>query len=427
MPSTMRWTPAALATYDQWKIVLSGTFVAGETITLTVGLSSIVLTIGATVTTVSLATALVNMWNGTAQAGDATVSQTGDNVPQMAEATATIGATTSTVLFTMETAGRPMILTKATSGSGVLTLTNPTVASGPNFWDNANNWSGGAVPVTGDTVRIDNCNIDILYGLAQSAVTLAALYVDNSFTATIGLPERNQNGGDYEEYRAQYLAISATILQIGDGPGSGSGRIKINTGTAACTLTVFSSGSPLDTDIPAVLWKGTHASGAMVMGGGSVGVAIFGGEVATLATVKKVAGDLRTGAGVTLSGALQQNGGAWIINSAVATSLTQIAGTATINGAGAVAQLTVQGGSVIYNTTGTLGGATVVSGTGVLDFSGNNVATTITNPVDMFGQQSFFNDPYKRTGSVVIDLNQSVSLSQLVLGLDFRITRGATA
>lgn len=422
----MRFTPAALASADVWKIVVSGTFSAADTITLTVGLSSIVLTLGATVTNASIATALMNMWNGGAQAGDATVSQTGDNVPQMAEATATIGATTATVLFTMGTAGRPMVLTKATSGSGVLTLTNPTVATGPKFWSDANNWSGGAVPTTGDTARLDNCNIDISYGLAQSAVTLAALYIDQSYTGSIGLPERNA-GADYEEYRAQYLAISATVLQIGAGPGSGSGRIKINTGVAPAALTVFASGSPLEADLPAVIWKGTGTTSSLVQSGGSVGAAVFGGELAQFATVKKVGGDLLTGPGVTLSGALQQDGGTWQINSPVAASLTQTAGSATINGTGAVAQLTVQGGTVTYNTTGTLGGATILSGNGVLDFTGNNVAMSCTNPIDLFGQQCFLNDATKRLGSVVVDFNQSANQTQANFGLDFRLTRGATA
>lgn len=420
--ATPRWVGAAQPIADVWSLVVGGTWVAGETLTITVGLQSIVITIGATVTTASIATAIVEAWNGDAATGDAVPSVLGSTVPQMSEATASIGATASTVLFKMNTAGVPIIITVGeTSASGTLTLTNPTVATGPNFWSNANNWSTGAVPVNGDTVYIDNSAVDILYGLAQSGVTLAAMYVANSFAATIGLPERNAGG--YEEYRAEYLSIGATILQVGSGPGTGSGRIKIDAGSVQTALTVFATGSGLDADVPALVWKGTNASNAMVVNGGSVGVAVFGSDVATVATLVKAGGDVQFGAGVTLSGALTQTGGALTINSAVATSLTQLGGQTVINGTGAVAQLTMTGGQVVYNTSGTLGGATVVGGDATLDFSGNAVATAVTNPIDVF-QNGQLLDPNKRLGSVVVDLNQGTSVNQIILGPNIRLTRG---
>ncbi len=421
--SSPRWAPTALASFDVWRVVVAGTWLATEHLTVTVNGKSCVLTIGATVTTASIATALAAMWNGTTATGDATRSEVGSNIAEFKEATATIGATTSTVLFTMNTAGIPLIMSASTdSGSGTVTLTNPTVASGPNFFNNALNWTTGSVPVSTDTIYYDNSSVPCLYGLDQSAVVPAAMYVALSYTGTIGLPEINQAGG-YHEYRSTYLSLGPVILQIGTGAGNGSGRIKINTGSTVCALTVFASGSPAD-EKPAIICKGTHASNALVMSGGTLGVALFGAEVATLATVTKNAGDLTTGAGVTLSGALKNDGGTWVANSAIATSLTITNGTVTLNGTGAVAQLTIDGGTVVYNSTGTLGGATVVGGSGVLDFSGNSVATTITNPVDLFGQASFFIDPNKRTGAVVIDLNRGSTLAQVNLGPNIRVSRG---
>ena len=98
-----------------------------------------------------------------------------------------------------------------------------------------------------------------------------------------------------------------------------------------------------------------------------------------------------------------------------------------INGTGAVALLVLRGGTVVYNTTGTLGGASIISGNGVLDFGGNAVATACTNPLDIYGQAAFLNDPNKRLGAIVVDLNEGASLAQLNLGVQIRLTRGTPA
>lgn len=424
--SSLRWTGTALPVRDVWKLVLGGTWATNDTITLTINTRALVLTVGATVTTASIATALKEMWNGSTISGDATRSNTGNNVPEFAESTASIGATTSTTLFTMNTAGVPMTVSRTiSSASGTATLTNSTVATGPNFWSDINNWDTGAIPANGDTVYIDNASVDILYGLAQSGVAPAAVYIAQSFTATIGLPEVNAAGG-YHEYRATYLALAPVILQIGSGPGQGSGRIKINCGSSACALTVYNSGAALD-QVPAILWKGTSASNTLTMIGGNLGVAIFGPEVATLSTVTKSGGDLVTSSGVTLSGALTQAGGTWLGASAIATSFTQIGGLAQFDGTGAVAQLTLRGGTFNYSTTGTLGGATVVSGTSLLDFSLNSVATTISAAIDIYGTAAFVNDHNKRLGSVVVDFNEGALATQVDFGLNYRLSRGATA
>ena len=428
-----RRTSGALDVADIWKVVLSGTWTAGDTITFTVGNRSLVMTAGSTVTTAALATALTEMWNGDSITGDNTRSDTGDNVPEFAEATASIGATTSTVLITMNTAGIPLgfSASRTTASSGAITVTNPTVASGSQFWGGAANWSNG-VPAAGDTVYFDNASGSVRYGLDQSAVTVAALYIDQSFTGELGLPATNDNG--YPEYREQYLKIGSTILKVGRGSGTGSQRLKINTGSVQTALTVYATGTSAD-ELPALQWKGTNSSNALVMSGGSVGVALFGSETATLATVNKSGGDLTTGAGVTLSGALTHGGGTWVINSAVATSLTQTSGASvTINGTGAVASLELQGGECVYNTTGTLGGSTVVGGDATLDFSQNPVVVQVTNPIDGFGQNARIIDSLRRVwdGStalkLVVDGNSGFDPgTQVVWGPNSRLSRAATA
>src|SRR5688500_14084369 len=101
------------------------------------------------------------------------------------------------------------------------------VTTGSASWGTAGNWTPSGVPVTGDVVYITQGDADIDQGLAQSAVTLAALYVYDTFTGTVGTSALID--GD--------LDIGCTLgfigVPSGTTVGAGSGRIKINTGTVA--------------------------------------------------------------------------------------------------------------------------------------------------------------------------------------------------
>lgn len=423
--AAVRWKGRGLPVADVWTLAIGGTWATNDTLTLTVNGRDIVITVGATTTNASIATAVEEAWNGDDATGNATRSETGDNIPEFAEWEASVNSTTAT--FTGTTKGRPGTISRTlSSASGTATLTHATTGTGPNNWDNADNWDTGAVPVSTDTVYIDNSEVDILYGLDQSAVTLAALYIGMSFTGRIGLPEVNEEG-DYLEYRDQYLKVGATVLRVGDGTGIGSGRIKLDTGSAQTACTVVDTGTPADPDLPALVWKGTHASNALVMRAGSVGAAVFGAEVATLNTFQVDDGDLRLGRGVTLTSGLSVNGGTVSINSLVDGSLTMLGGDVTIDGTGNVDQLTVRGGTCVYKTTGTLGGNTVVGGSGVLDFSQDPVTKTVTNAIDLHGQSSFIIDTDKVVATLVVDFNEGARPEQVQFGDNIRLTRGTPA
>lgn len=423
--ATPRWKGKALPVAQVNTIVVALTWAAGDTATLTINGRDLVLTVGATVTTTAIATAIKEMVNGDDITGDATRSETGDNVPEFDEITATVNS--STVTLTGDTKGKPFTLTvtEVTAGTGTATGAVATAATGPNHWDNTDNWDTGALPADGDTVYIDHSDVSIWYGLAQSAIEPAAMYVGLSFTGEIGLPEVNEDGG-YPEYRDQYLQIGPVILRIGDGVGNGSGRIKIDCTSDVCALTVVATGNSLD-EQPALIWKGTNAANALVMRAGSVGVAIFGGETATLATFRIDGGTIEFGAGVTLSGALQLNDGSAEINSLIDTSLTMLGGTVVIDGTGNVDQLTIRGGTCVYKTTGTLGGATIVSGTGILDFEQDPSAKTVTNPIDVYGEQAQVFDVDKVVASLIVDLNEGARPEQVRWGTNVRLTRGTPA
>jgi hypothetical protein len=421
-----RFTPKAQDKFQVDSITAAGVWAAADTQTSTVNEKEVVVTVGATVTTAAVATAILEALNGDEITGDATRSETGDNIPEFTEFTATLFSA-SVVHVTGNTRGKPFTLTSAenTAGTGTAALASVTAATGVSFWDNVDNWGGSAIPADTDVVYLDNTDVDILYGLAQGDIEPTAMYVAMSFEGDIGLPEYSDDGG-YHEYRATYLRIGPAALQIGAGEGNGSGRIKIDSGDDICALTVLNTGTSAD-ELPAFIWKGTNAGNTLVQRGGSVGVAVFGAETATLSTFTVHDGELALGAGVTLSGALVVNGGSVTIRSLIDGSLTVNGGTVLIEGTGNVDQLTVRGGTVIYNTSGTLGGATVVSGGGVLDFSRASTSVTVTNPIDVQGETARVLDPFKRTGAVVLDLNEGSSLAQIDGGINARWTRGTVA
>jgi hypothetical protein len=425
--SDKRWTPRALDRAQVDSITIANTWAAADTQTSTINEKDLVLTVGATVTTTSIATAVKEMINGDDETTNATRSETGDNVPEFQ---LDVGATVSgsVVTLTGKTKGRPFVLTSTenTAGSGTATLASVTTATGLNFFDNVDNWGGSAIPADADNVFFDNSDVSVLYGLSNPNIEPAAVYVSMSFTGEIGLPEIDDEG-QYNQYRPTYFRIGPPILQVGAGGGAGSGRLKFDSGDDVCALSVLNSGASAD-DLPAVIWKGTHASNTLTMRGGSLGIAVFGGETATLASFTVHDGDLMLGAGVTLSGALVVNGGTVRINSKVDGSLTTNGGEVLIDGTAEVDQLTMRGGTVVYNSSGTLGGNTVLSGGAVLDLSQDSRPLAgVTNPIDMYGTECRIIDPYKRLGNVVIDFNEGASPTQVEFGQNLRLTRGATA
>jgi len=189
-------------------------------------------------------------------------------------------------------------------------------------------------------------------------VTLTALNIAASYTGTIGLPEENEDASaSYREYRATYLAIGVTTTNIGEGSGQGSGRIKINFGAVAGTVNVWQTASSPEQDLEAVIIKGSSLTAVNVTRG-TVGVAIYGGETATVTTLRvgyqdSVESDaaVRCGAGVTLT-TLSMSGGAVQLGAGL-TTVTKTGGTLTLL-AGNVTTLTNDAGTVSYRGAGTI-------------------------------------------------------------------------
>lgn len=376
--STLSWTGDAPAIAQVDTITVGGTWATNDLAKITINGNVVQFTVGATTTIAAVCAGLAAAWNAS-------------TVKEAMEITAAAGATT--VTLTADAAGKPFTATVSkTSTSGTISTTTTVANGSPNDWANASNWSSGSVPANGDTVILENSKIDILYGLDQHAVTLAALNIAQSFTGTIGLPRTNSSG--YVEYRPQYLQIGATLCTIGRGDGQGSGRIKIDFYSIQTTCTIQNSGSAAESGVPSILLKGTHASNVLNLVKGSVGVAFFAGESATIATVNvgyyaNVNGDstLIMGSGVSLT-TIKQSGGSVVAESNV-TTLTQYGGAFTMRGAATIATATIEG-TLFDESTGTFTTLTIL---GKYDRRHSMAAKTCINISLYKGAE--WHDPFK--------------------------------
>jgi hypothetical protein len=263
--------------------------------------------------------------------------------------------------------GTPVVITSSATGGATLTTSHPTTAVSPNDWGVAANWDGGALPVAGDAVVIDNSPVSIRFGLDQSGVALASVTTGAGFTGEIGLPDRNR--ADYDEWRRTYLKLNCATLNSGAGAGPGSSLIRLESSVAA-TLNVFRTGAPRVEGQPALYWKGSAASTVNVVSG-YVGVAAAPGETATL-TKLRVGGGETADANVVGGQELQLenlelDGGTVALKNSVMT-VRQLKGTLVMTGQGTAQTLAIDGGTVYWESAGLISVLLVAAG-GVCDFT----------------------------------------------------------
>jgi hypothetical protein len=248
--------------------------------------------------------------------------------------------------------------------------TATTANKGESDWNTASNWSTLTVPVTSDNVTFDGRSATaILYGLNQSAVTLATLNVKQANTFNIGTTKAA-------------LRIGATACTIGepatDGSRStGASIINIDFGTVQTTTRVANTRNAGSVGLEPVMLKGTHAANAITVEGGIVGIATnIPGQTSTVVTLVVEAGTVKCGSGCTLT-TITQLGGKLYVNSAV-TTLTLNGGEVFTNGDWLLTTLTATGGTAHLEhrrsgdeiTTLNLRGGTA-------DFSDNTTAATV--------------------------------------------------
>jgi len=383
------WLGTALAVAQEDTITVADTWATGDTVVITINGNDLTVTVGASdTTTANVATAINDAFNASAALDgtgntDATSDRGGQEIAEFKELTASVAGSVVTITTTSSNKGKPftMSVVETTAGTGTASETTATAATGPNHASNADNWSGGAVPVNSDDVIFDDrANSDCLYGLNLSSVTLTSLSITNGFTKKIGLkPLAGSGSAQYAEYRGRYLQVSATNVSIA-GDGQGSGRINLNVGSNAATIDIDANGSSEDRVRPAILLLGTASSNILRVVNGSVGVAFYEDESSHLATchVEGSQTSVFLGEGVDLADAtITQNAGTLTTNSANGSGTVTMEGGTCVLNAGAHAAITVNGGTNEYRSTGTITTLTVTKG-GTCNLS-KNVSRTVTN------------------------------------------------
>jgi trimeric autotransporter adhesin len=376
-PAVAQVDKIAVSVYDaasQYQLVVNGEIIAS-----TSGAGSAAATVSG----------LVSGWNavtGNAYARPITAAVSGTDVK-----------------LTADVAGNPFTVSgNVTGGTGTMgTATGITSNAGPNDWNTAANWSGGAVPTglgVDDAVFRDG-SVPVLWGLSQTGVRLANLIIEQTYTGQIGLNKRACVTGaagaaatGRPEYRDDYLDIQWESCRIGEVIGTGSpagaGRLKLDNGYAgASTTTVFNTAQAgTDANQPAVRLLAAHASADVLVrnAGGGVGIATDdAGETATVGDVsitdKTPATRVFVGEGVTLTNWTQDGGDNVLHAAADVTLITVNGGALAIEGQDyAVTTLTVKGGAAYPNNVPTGGNAigTVNVDGGTVDGTRSRAART---------------------------------------------------
>lgn len=346
------------------------------------------------------------------QAGDTDVATTAAALVALLNASAhpyfaTVTWTTSSggnITGTAGTAGVPFVaaLTETGAGTGAVTdFSDDTASAGPNDISTADNWSGGAVPSSADDVILESSDVNICWGMAQSALALASLTIRKTYTGRIGLPATSfatsadgatASSTTKPEYRQTYLDISWDECDIGEhaGPGSpaGSPRLKLDNAKAgASTTTIHSTASSTaDSGKPSVRLLLAHASADVLVRSAQSGVGIAmdtPGETSTCGTVSvsdtSSTSKVYTGDGVTLT-TFEQSGGVSEVRAAATVATIDVrGGTLTLEGDYTATTVTVSGGTLIDNHIKTSGNATTTCNLrgGTLDLQRSNESRTI--------------------------------------------------
>lgn len=376
--ATVYFTPRAETAPQIDDITVSGAWASGDDLTLRMYGADLVLTLGAAHTTAQVATAIIELVNGTTQTLANTSNTTGPQVPQFSVVSAAAHPTDSSkARITGNPNGEPHTITvsETTAGSGALAIATSQTASSPNDASIVDNWSTGAVPTTSDVVIIENTDEDLLWNLDTITDALTSLSVSSTFEGTIGLPDENSAG--YPEERTKYLELNCPTIKIGEGEGDGSSLIKLDCSSNSVTMDVFSTGSA-DEDSGAVIWKGTGTNTLRVVGNSSVGIAPGLGESATIATLSVADNStVYGGPGVgTITTVNLDDSATLTLDDANITTLNQRAGTLTFRGTGTLGTANCDGGTLNYRSNGTL--TTLNLDGTTVDFSGDSRSKTVT-------------------------------------------------
>lgn len=284
------WISGATITRQVDTVQVTGTWANGETLKATIGNVSVTVTaVTGSLTVNDIAAALKAALAGETSPNNCTINWDTSDTQPFAELSYSVS--TDTVTITGPATGWPFTVafTETAAAGGVTHSAAATAATGPNHVSNVENWSQGSLPADGDEIWILSTS-DLLHDLdALTGVTPAAVY--HLSTANIGLSEINSEGANsYEEYRERFWELGASAdatnmkIQIGDPnrSSSGSSRVNLNLVDSQSTVTVYATGSRIDSRTPPVLLKGSSTSNKLVVLRGDVGGGCTNGDAYTV-------------------------------------------------------------------------------------------------------------------------------------------------
>jgi hypothetical protein len=408
--ATKYWVGRAQSVAQITKVVFSS-IVATNTYSVTINAKTVSVT--ATGTSLGdLIDALVNAWNSSAE-------------PEHREMVAARreDPTLSGLQLTATVAGVPCTVT-ASATTGTATVTEPTVASGPNFWNVAGNWLGGSLPAAADDIVVRDSSVSILYGLTDTN-NYASLKIESTFTGTVGLPDTSSTG--YPEYRTTRLTLgtgSAIAVDLGYGVGSFSSRIRLDLQGSNVTYTVSGAGSNFGAAYPFELRNPGAGSTVRVYAGGVVVNAASSGSVATLDVIQRdsaaVAPSVSVDSTITCT-TVRVNGGTLLLEGSATTLTARERAQVTVARAGAVGTVRVGGqANINWDTSGGVTTKLFVEQNGTIDFGRVGTARTVA-ACDMFANGTLKDplDTVTFTAGIVL---QSCRLGDVDLDLGVGIT-----
>lgn len=267
------------------------------------------------------------------------------------------------------TSGRPFTVALSAEVDGTFTETTTAGVSNSDYAQ-ASNHSTDAVPVASDNVTIGGPGpnqqaASILYGLYQETVTIDAFKTLAEYTGQIGR---------IEDGKAFYLVVDPDSFDF-----RSTGQLNlINLTDAAIAGFIKSSAQP--TQGRKAIYLLGSALTTWEIAKGSVGIAAFPNETATIATLlvsfdqnQGSDCDIELGSGLTLT-TLTQSGGKVLQRCASTTTSVSKGATWTSEGTGAITTLNLYGNG-FGNSSGTI---TTCNLWGTLDLSGDRTARTIT-------------------------------------------------
>lgn len=400
--STIFFRQTAPVVYQQEKSTFAGSWASTETVSLTIGNTTVTVTATQAMTYDEMAAALMAAVNGSSitslgETRDTDGSQSGE----LGQVEASYVSPTFYVTGRSQRPFTGSIAYAAAAGSAS-SLTNVRSASGPEHLIAAN-CSTGALPDNGDTFVIDDLPHPLRYGLnALTSKYLAALHIRASAENQIGLPVLNtEYATPFRENLTSYLQLSyVTLAVIGEGGGRGQNLCKIQcqSGTTASAFFVHTTDAPILDNMGALQIKGTFTGTTLDIMGGEVELAPEEGDAATILNAIVTGGSLVVQRGVSLSagGKVELSNSAYLeLWAACQLLVLNDPSVQVLHGEGTITTLNGIGGGTVKQLAGDIATLTLGSGCRVLCKDATDDFTITT--INLKGKGWELDDPNARS------------------------------